>query len=249
MPELSQSNRFGITGSTLKLIAIFTMLIDHIGAAVLFPYMQWKFPEVITALQGASPLAYFTLSPPSATYLTMRLIGRIAFPIFCFLLVEGFVHTRDVKRYALRLGVFALVSEIPFDLAFADRVLEFGYQNVYFTLLIGLVTIAAADRFAQDDLKRYLPLVIGAVTAQLLTTDYSAFGVIFIFLFYQYHGNDKLRNIVTGIACAWEVTAPLALIPIQLYNGERGWKLKYIFYAFYPGHLLLLYFIKKWLIS
>ncbi len=101
----------GINSFQLKWIAVITMIIDHTGA-VLFP-----------------------------DNMVFRYIGRIAFPIFCFLLVEGFFHTRDVRKYMLRLGLFALISEIPYDLAFRDTVLEFEHQNVFFALLLGVVMI------------------------------------------------------------------------------------------------------------
>lgn len=99
----------GLNSFQLKCIAVITMIIDHTGA-VLFP-----------------------------DNMTLRYIGRIAFPIFCFLLVEGFFHTRDVRKYMLRLGMFAVISEIPYDLAFRDTVIEFEHQNVFFTLFIGVV--------------------------------------------------------------------------------------------------------------
>lgn len=119
----------GLSGSTLKLIAIITMLIDHIGAAVI--------ARLLIAGQGSEMLYKI--------YYAMRAVGRVAFPIFCFLLVEGFFYTGSRKKYALRLFGFALLSEIPFDLAFSGKILEFGYQNVFFTLLIGLLTIMLFD--------------------------------------------------------------------------------------------------------
>ena len=91
----------GISGSTLKIIAIITMLIDHIGAVVIAPVM----------IQRSGNL--YMEDDLYGIYSLLRTIGRIAFPIFCFLLVEGFVHTRNVKRYAIRLGLFAIISEIP----------------------------------------------------------------------------------------------------------------------------------------
>ncbi len=95
----------------LKMIAIITMLIDH-TAAVLIP-------------------------SNTVLWLVMRCIGRLAFPIFVFLLVEGFYHTRDVKKYLLRMGAFALLSEIPFDLAFYGKVLEFTHQNIFLPYSLG----------------------------------------------------------------------------------------------------------------
>ena len=105
-----QEKAVGLSGSTLKLIAIVTMFIDHLGV-----------------------VAFETqISNYMVPYYIMRLIGRLAFPIFCFLLVEGFFHTRDVKKYALRLLVFAFISEIPFDLAFNRQLFYWRHQNVFF---------------------------------------------------------------------------------------------------------------------
>ena len=121
--------RKGFSGSELKMIAIATMLIDHIAATVIIRVLKFG---------GYNDSLY-------QLYRVMRNIGRIAFPIFCFLLVEGFMHTRDREKYALRLGCFAAISEIPFDLAFNGKILEVGYQNVFFTLLLGLLTMMAYD--------------------------------------------------------------------------------------------------------
>ena len=118
-----QEKAVGLSGSTLKLIAIVTMFIDHLGV-----------------------VAFETqISNYMVPYYIMRLIGRLAFPIFCFLLVEGFFHTRDVKKYALRLLVFAFISEIPFDLAFNRQMFYWRHQNVFFTLFIGLLVIALLE--------------------------------------------------------------------------------------------------------
>ena len=114
----------GISGSTLKIIAMITMLIDHIGAAVC---MRMMLAEGFGDLNGAAEetiKAWVTVHADLySTYYMFRMIGRIAFPIFCFLLVEGFKHTKDAKKYAIRLFAFALISEIPFDLAFQSKAL------------------------------------------------------------------------------------------------------------------------------
>ena len=106
--------RKGISGSTLKIIAIITMLIDHIGAGVLGRLL------VVRGMNETADLNAWidANSTLVITYQMMRFVGRLAFPIFCFLLIEGFEHTHDVKKYALRLLSFCLVSEIPFDLLF-----------------------------------------------------------------------------------------------------------------------------------
>ncbi len=221
----------GLSGSTLKVIAIVTMLIDHIGAGILeqLPY----FSDTDTTLYWTDRI--------------LRSIGRISFPIFCFLLVEGFLHTSNVKKYAFRLFLFALISEIPFDLAFQREIFYPAYQNVFFTLLIGLITLIAMKHFEYNKILKIIPMFVGILVAQILSTDYAGFGVVFIVLLYVFHDNIKIRNLVCSIAIFWELTAPIAFIPITLYNGERGFKMKYFFYVFYPAHLLLLYAISQFI--
>ncbi|WP_099468268.1 TraX family protein [Konateibacter massiliensis] len=225
-------DREGLSGSTLKLIAIVTMFIDHIGAGIL----------------EQLPAYYDTNSPISDIDTILRLIGRIAFPIFCFLLVEGFLHTSNVKKYAMRLFLFALISEIPFDLAFKRQILEITYQNVFFTLFIGLLTLMAVKYFENNKVLRILSMFAGIAVAIILRTDYAGFGVVFILLLYVLHDKIKWRNIICSFAILWEITAPIAFIPITLYNGKRGINLKYFFYLFYPVHLLLIYAVSQLLI-
>ena len=126
----------GISGSVLKWIAVITMAIDHMGAGFLESYVMNAW--------GGSPIGN-TFAGRWNEILSvdqiLRYIGRPAFPIFCFLLVQGFLHTRDVKKYAIRLGIFALISEIPFDLALHIRPFHWQNQNVFFTLLLGLLAI------------------------------------------------------------------------------------------------------------
>ncbi len=137
-------NKKGISGSTLKMIAIVTMVIDHIGAAVLARLLMVNGLGELDQTNTDAIMQWLSANGALyGTYTVMRMIGRVAFPIFCFLLVEGFLHTHDVKKYAMRLGLFALLSEIPFDLAFSSKILEFNYQNVFFTLFIGLLTMIA----------------------------------------------------------------------------------------------------------
>lgn len=126
----------------------------------------------------------------------LRKIGRIAFPIFCFLLVEGFIHTSNRKKYALRLALFALLSEIPFDLCFRGKFLEFSYQNVMITLLVGFLAITAMD----EARKRVPALALVAAAAglllgYLLKTDYSYRGVILIILLYLFQSYPLEKTI------------------------------------------------------
>lgn len=242
----------GISGSTLKLIAVITMIIDHMAAGILGRYL---------VISGMGSMDVNNVSEVErwmaqngrlfVIYYAMRLIGRIAFPIYCFLLAEGLEHTRNRKKYAVRLLLFAIVSELPFDLLFNATPLEFGYQNVFFTLFIGLAVLMGLqwtqERLNDRQLLRSVLsggiIAAGMVAAHVLKTDYAATGVLCIVVIYLFR-KKKVWQIVAGcIVFLWELTAPLAFIPIGFYNGKRGWNLKYFFYLVYPVHLLLLYLI------
>lgn len=206
----------GLSGSTLKLMAMLSMLIDHIGAILLV----------------GSPY-----------YDNCRAIGRLAFPIYCFLLVEGYIHTRDVKKYGIRLFLSALISEIPFDLAFSGSVIDMGYQNVFFTLVIGLMALYIIDHAKNPGLQAVL-LLAAMMAAELLKTDYSWAGVAAIAVIYAVREKKLWQAVAGGMMFAWEMPAPAAFVPIYFYNGKRGISMKYLFYLFYPAHLLVLVVIR-----
>lgn len=230
-----------VTGSTLKLIAMGTMLLDHIGAVIVGPVLvehgiDDAFLEILKL--GSISKEYWSLV---IWYSCLRLIGRLAFPIFCFLLVEGFWHTHSRWSYAKRLLLFALISEIPFDLAFYHSVLYGMAQNVFFTLFIGLVTLMAIEWTKTSFALQVLCVLMGVFLSGCLHTDYYGVGIVLILVFYWFRQDKRQRNIIVTVTMLYELTAPLALFPINQYNGQRGLKMKYVFYIFYPAHLLLLY--------
>lgn len=237
-----------ISASTLKIIALITMLIDHIGAVLL---EKGLLPFISSAVLAGTSLNYLETDYKTWYYINffLRFIGRISFPIYCFLLVEGFLHTKNVKNYALRLALFALISEIPFDLAFYGQLWNLGMQNVFFTLFIGLCTLIgmkSLESLPKNQVPfRLLVAFTGMILAEFLQTDYSAFGVLLIVLLYQFRNNLKQQSIIGAISTLWEYTAPLAFVLTYQYNGERGKQLpKFFFYSFYPLHLLLLVLIR-----
>lgn len=246
-----------VTGFTLKMIAVISMLIDHTAATI-----------IERMLIGEETVAYgFVADHWEAiyyVYFAMRCIGRLAFPIYCFLIVEGFAHTRNVKKYAFRLFLFALISEVPFDLAVKNSFWDFSYNNVFFTLCIGLIVIALVDAInkrisirKEDQTIRY-PMLFGRCVLDAviifagmllaeygLHTDYGAGGVVTIVLLYLLRNNRavafSVAVIILAVMCgAVELLAFFSLVPVLLYNGQRGRQSKYFFYAFYPAHLLIL---------
>lgn len=203
---------------TLKMIAIICMVIDHVG--FLF------FPNEII----------------------FRKIGRIAFPIFCFLIVEGFHHTKSQLSYLGRLLLFAILSEIPFDLAFYGTMADFQHQNVFITLALGLLSIFCLE---ERNIKPIytLPLILIWVIAYFCHCDYGLGGVLLICVFYFTRETPWVRLFLCGLLLylffgQLELYALIAMVPITLYNGKKGPSVQLFFYFFYPLHLLVLYALK-----
>lgn len=234
--------RRGLSGTALKAIACITMLIDHIGASCVEAGLL--VPQLASSAINSSTLGQLPLYQLDRL---LRFTGRLAFPIFCFLLVEGFVHTHDVKKYVERLFLFALLSEVPFDLAFFRTPFHPANQNVYWTLALGVLAMAGLKHFEKPDgsasWKGLLCAAACVLLAELAHTDYSGVGVVIICALYLTRANRMRQCIVGVVLFAWELTAPLAFVLIWFYNGQRGrcprWA-KWAFYGFYPVHLSLL---------
>ena len=201
-----------MTGFQLKLLAMLAMTADHIGAVF--------FPEI--------PL--------------LRWIGRMAMPVLCFFIGEGLRHTRSPRRYLLRLTGFALLSELPFDLAFYGGI-EWGHQNVYFTLTLGLLALWAIQSRGMEG---WLLALTAALAAELLGCDYGMYGVLLILLLDRFHRarSEQLAGAaLLNLAFFGLQTQTLSLIALPLlwlYNGKRGRDDRRLFYLYYPAHLCVL---------
>ena len=229
-----------LSASALKALAMACMLLDHMWATVI----------------------------PGNTWMTW--VGRLTFPLYAFLIAEGFFHTADRRRYALRLLGLALLSEIPFDLIqFSTPFFPF-HQNTVFTLLLGLWAISGLDRARQEPTPRRIILGLLTLAAACLLggigfVDYGVMGVLTVVLFYLLRDFPLawlaqlaaivLLNIVffkgqtiplLGFDFPTQGFAVLALVPIWLYNGKKGFGGKgfqWASYLFYPVHLLVLYLL------
>lgn len=213
-----------MSGLSLKIIAAVSMLLDHAGR-ILFPEAVW-----------------------------MTYAGRLAFPLFAFLLAEGAAHTKNIRRYALRLGIFALVSEIPFDLAFYKSVFSLQTQNIFLTLLIGLLCIAASQKIRlyvtpinYGVMAEMTVFAAGAALSWLLRADYGWEGIAAIYIFYMFRSSKGIETLLIlllfGIMPANQWFGAAAMIFIWFYNGRKGYSGKALqggFYWFYPVHLLVL---------
>ncbi len=239
-----------LTSFQLKLIASVSMALDHFAAVVLYALIN----RIVTVGGDVTVLVYL--------YDILRYIGRLAFPIYCFLLTEGFCHTRSVFRYSLRLGLFALLSEILFDLALNGQVLELYQNNVFFTLLVGLGTMWAI-REGNNLLDRYtgkaagllslfwtaLMAALGYILAELLWCDYGGAGVLTItamYLLKHWPVAGFLAGVgILSIGNTIELFALPAVLPVACYRGDRGRGGKWWFYLFYPAHLLVFWFVAR----
>lgn len=222
----------------LKFIACFTMLLCHIP----FVYPQYSIPLVY--------------------------IGKLSFPLFAFLISEGYVHTRNFKKYLTRLIVFGVISQIPAYLLFVGKSFNGLYLNIFFTLAFGLFGIRLYDKIKSKYIS--VPIIfLLAVIAELLKFDYGAFGVLMIVCFYIFKGS-KLNMVLVQMLLIFGLYlkkfsyyefslfnlqyilfqvlfALCSLLLVLMYNGKKGkssGKIKLMFYFFYPVHLIILALLK-----
>lgn len=241
---MSDGIRKNLTGNAIKWIAILTMLIDHIA---------WAFVPMYSA-----PGQF------------MHIIGRITAPTMCFFIAEGYAHTRDVKKYALRLGVFAVFSQVPFTMFEAHQISFYSQKagfSVIYTLLLSLLAVWAWDSIKNSALK-YLAVIGLCILA--IPGDWGFMDVLFTLIFWNYRNDRKNYVLWFSVLTAGMVVSSLILLAVSgkalysqlfqlgvllclpilsLYNGERGGNRnsKWIFYIFYPFHLLILALIKMYL--
>ena len=294
MEKETRIPRFSISGSVLKMVAITTMLIDHLGAGLLLPLLSLPPTSPLSTNDHGISFLFHRYLLTYEFYSLLRIIGRSAFPIFCFLLVEGLLHTSSRGKYLLRLLLFSFLSEIPFNLALFGRLRNANHQNVFFTLTIGLAVIWGMDeilhsghllRFREKGLRFHeknrlfhekdrfflqkkgalpsellsilsyasclLLVLLGAGLANLLHTDYGAIGVLLIVLFYCFRKHRLLASFLgwslLSATLYLESYSSPAFLLCFFYNGKRGFlrgRAKYLFYFFYPLHLLLIYALR-----
>jgi hypothetical protein len=211
--------KYKLDGFSLKLIAVAAMTVDHISA-VFFPTEIW-----------------------------MRLIGRLTMPIMAFLIAEGYHYTRSVKKYLLRLLIFAVISQAPYMLAFGITNL-----NVMFTLSISVLLLAIETSHMSNILRMLLTFSLLLFS---VFCDWSLFGVLFVYIFYRFRGNFKRQAIAFCIVVmiqlsvhallsfssrnySYLVNAGTLATLLSVYNLRRGSDVRYFFYIYYPAHLAVI---------
>lgn len=214
----------GISGSTIKIIAIVAMLIDHIAAVILGRILMYRGYGI--ASMNSDMMDHWMSQGTNAVLLIscsiMRLIGRFGFPIFCFLLIEGFVHTRSRKKYALRLFLFCLISEIPFDLAMTGKWYYPSYQNVFFTLFIGFLAMCGYDYVQKHTLPKWLSALLSAA-GLLLSSFYPAMvltNLSYNTVFAEFH--DVLASPYLLLAILLALVLVILLLCLRPYHTKHG---------------------------
>ena len=284
MTEINNKSQFGLNAGNLKMIALFCMTLDHFAVAILDSLM----------MKGQGGRSIITV----VLYLILRLIGRVAFPIYCFFIAEGYERTHNKLKYLLRLFLLAVISEVPFDMVLFHKFFSMGACNVFWTLSLGLVTIWITDSYERIKDKKVLVFIVRLIIsmgafllADAFETDYSSVGILTILLMFWVKkgekwlsaaltvlaflsgmlvngidlGSEGYIEIAIGLFCVCliaftagkkfapicgaialllsdltEITGFFAVPLIAMYNGQKGRMNKWLFYFYYPGHLLIL---------
>lgn len=222
-----------LSGAQLKYIAFASMLIDHVNKSLIYPYLDGGILYKVSNL--------------------FDVLGRIAFPIFIFLLVEGFFKTKDRRKYLMTLLIFGVISEVPFDMFTTSSFFEVNWNNIMFTLAMVLVTI-----WIIDELKTKMPkalwygtsvliVCVMCLAAMNLGVDYEHHAILIGYFFYIFHEKPVLAIPFCFLSMYKESWALLGFALVLTYNGERGKQNKLVNYLFYPVHLLILGILRMYL--
>ena len=216
-----------LNGAQLKYIAFTSMFIDHFNKAIITPF-----------LTGTGPLNVITR--------IFDILGRIAFPIFAFMIVEGFFKTKSRWKYLRNLLIFAIISEIPYDMFQSAVFINTWSQNILWGLALGLFTIMVIDKLKEKIKKRplwiFVSIIIVAISSlgsMLISADYEYYAIIIIYIYYLFYDKRLLASGLSYLLIIKEIYAILGFATVLLYNGEKSKQNKIFNYFFYPVHLLI----------
>lgn len=223
-----------INGYQIKIIAFISMAIDHF--AVIFFNNSVLYGDVIIDTNYEE------------VYYVLRGIGRISFPLYAFLLIEGIKHTKSIMHYVFRIFMFAIISEIPYDWGVSGKVVNIQHQNIFFELLLGIVVVSIFQlcekkmRWIGNLVVKILLSMMFMYISEYFRIDYGYVGILVIIMFYLID-NKNLSIIVACLLLSCmlkdELFAWLAVFPIAMYDNTRGHYKKYTFYMAYPIHLII----------
>lgn len=223
------------SGAQLKYLAFISMLIDHVNNAIVTPM-----------LDGGGFLLYLSN--------IFSILGRIAFPIFIFFIVEGFFKTSNRKKYLITLLIFGVISEVPFDMFTSKTFFDPHWNNMMFTLALCLITIWIIDSIKNKLDNKVLWYVISVIIvilfgflAMQLSLDYDYHAIVVAYLFYIFYDKPMLGAGLGYLSIIKELYSFLGFGMTLTYNGERGRQYKWLNYFFYPVHILILGILRFYL--
>ena len=243
---------FGVSAFILKIVAVISMIVDHYSV-MLYPM---TFGGKISAM------------PPEAMvkYMHLRIIGRVAFPIFAYMIAEGFIKTKNIKKYIQRMFIFALISTPAYNIAFGQAfiytqkfLIAFIFGNVMWTFFFALIMLCIIKKIEEKVENVFLKSLFAVCVVALfymlgdaIKCDWHGFGIALVAIFYVFRKSKIMQIFFAAAAILLAFFKPfgvnfyafLGLIPILLYNGKRGKDVRYLFYAFYPVHLFVFALIR-----
>lgn len=242
-----------ISADGLKIFATVVLLIQTIGMTIVEKgvihvdqYTQEGFSQALADDSHLMVLAGISS--------VMQIIGGLAVPIFAFLLVEGFMKTSNYGKYLLSIGVFALLSEIPYDLASSLKFVDWNSQNALVTMFVSLlmlyfIRMLDGRKGILYSVARLIIVFCGVMWVTIFRAQYGLCIVLLVAILYIFRSRGVLKTILGAIVSALYVTGPLSFYAIWCYNEKRGDKFpKYAYYIFYPLHLLILGIIAKYVL-
>lgn len=221
-----------LNGAQLKYIAFLSMLIDHVNNSLITPFLDGK-----GFLLHISNL--------------FSILGRIAFPLFIFFVVEGFFKTRDRKKYFLTLLIFGFIAEVPFDIFTSKTIYQPNWNNIMFTLALSLLTIWIIDSIKKKFKNKVLWYIVSIIIvgvfgfiAMALSLDYDYHAIVIAYIYYIFYDKPLLGAGLGYLSVLKELYSFLGFGMTLTYNGERGKQYKWLNYLFYPVHMLILGLIR-----
>lgn len=236
-----------VTSTTLKWYGCITMLFYTLSMSVIqngiLHVNQFSNTE-LREMWAADP-DLMLLSSWAAVF---QLLGGLAVPVFAFLLVEGFLHTKNYRHYLLRLLGFGVLSEIPYDLAMSGRLFDWTGQNMLLTLAVCLVMLYGLKLFAASRGVQALIVIAAVFWVSLVKAQFGLCMVLLAAVYYLLRDKPTAKLWLSGLVGLMYVTGPISNFVLKRYNGQRGQLPgKWLFYCLYPAHLLVLGLLAHWI--
>lgn len=238
--DRNEKPRIELTATNLKLFGCAMMLCYYFSMTFLQRGMlgvdQFNYSQLLEQLSGST--LYMILA---SLAVFLQLLGGLAIPVFAYLLVEGFLRTKSYKRYLLRMLLFMLISEVPFDFAMSGKLWNWESQNFLVTLFISLIMLYGLRMYGKSRWGKLLILLAAVLWTGMLRTQFGLCTVLLVAVYYVFREKDGLKTILGCLISLLYVTGPISAFYLKRYQGVQGKQInKFVFYCIYPVLLLIL---------